>query len=330
TFEDASIKHRLFRDKIYHFMLYYFLPYHNMDFDNTLIYFVASRYEFQNKGIDIAIKALAKLDRTLRDERSKRRIAVFFWVPSGIRGIKTEIVENKMLFKDIEDTLKDNSEHILWHLLNTIVADRPITRDAIFDKEFLDEIRKKVLRFKRDTTSPPVCTHDLADPNDQILRAFRESGLSNSEDSRVKVIYYPIYLTGADNLLDLTYDESILGSHLGIFPSYYEPWGYTPLESGALGVASITSDLAGFGRYLKSQDIYKSEGIYILERMNGKHEDPVEALHKLLYYYTMLPKKKRIENKIEARALAKLADWTLLVRNYLDAQELAIKRVFGS
>ncbi len=217
----------------------------------------------------------------------------------------------------------------MWHLLNTIIEEKPITKDAIFDKEFISEIKKKVLRFKSESALPPLCTHDLTDPNDPILRKFKDVGLQNAEEDNIKVIYYPIYLTGADNLLDMTYYETIVGSHFGIFPSAYEPWGYTPLEAGALGVASITSDLAGFGRYLKRQKIYKSEGTFVLERMNKKQDEIVESLHKLMYYYAMLPKKKRIDNKLEARTLAKLADWSLLIENYVNAQDTAFRKVFG-
>jgi glycogen(starch) synthase len=330
TIDESSIKHGIFKDKIYHFLLYYFLPYHNIDIENTLVYFIACRYEFENKGIDVFIKALAKLNSELKREKSKKHIVAFFWVPSGVRGIKPEIVENKMHFKDIEDALKDNSQHVMWHLLNTIVADMPITKDAIFEKSFISEIKKKVLRFKSESTVPPVCTHDLIDPNDPIVRCFAENSLTNAEEDNVKVIYYPIYLTGADNLLDLTYYEAILGSHLGVFPSFYEPWGYTPLETAALAVASITSDLAGFGRHIAGQADEEPFGIFLLNRMNRPGNEVVEELYKKLYYYTMLPKKKRIDNKLRARSLAKLADWDILINNYIDAHNIAMEKVFGA
>jgi glycogen(starch) synthase len=234
-----------------------------------------------------------------------------------------------MLFKDIEEGLKDNAEYVMWRVLSTIVSDKPITRDTIFTKEFISELKRKVLRFKREDRFAPLCTHDLIDPHDPIMVMFRECGLNNAEDDRVKVVFYPTYLTGADNLLDLSYYEAMQGSHFGIFPSFYEPWGYTPLEAGALGVASVTSDLAGFGRHLLTQKSYKSFGIHVLGRMDRKEADVIASLSRLLYDFAMLPKKKRVDNKLEARRLANLADWEFLSDNYFEAQDLAVGRAFG-
>jgi glycogen synthase len=329
TVEENSIKHRIFRDKIYHFLLYYFFPYYHLDIDNTLIYFIASRYEMRDKGIDIFIKALSRLNQKLKEERSKKSIVTFFWVPSGVRGVKQEIVENKTMFKDVEDSLKDNSEHVMWRLLSTFVGDKPIIKETIFDKAFLADIKKKVMKFKREETAPPICTHDLIDHNDEITRSLSEEGLLNSREDKVKVIFYPIYLTGADGLLDLTYYEAIQGAHLGVFPSFYEPWGYTPLEAGALGVASITTDLAGFGKYIEGKTDEKCLGICVLKRLGRPDAEVIDALYDRLYTYAEMPKKNRVDNKLEARKMASLADWDSLILNYFNAEDMAIDRVFS-
>ncbi|MBW2967967.1 hypothetical protein KY362_05770, partial [Candidatus Woesearchaeota archaeon] len=327
TIEENSIKHKQLRDKIYHFLLYYFFPYYHIDIDNTLIYFTAARYEVRSKGIDIFIKALRKLNEKLKKEDSEKSIVVFFWVPTAVRGVKPELIESKTLFKDVEDTLKDNAEHVMWRLLSTFVGDMPIVKETIFDKDFLAEIKKKVIRFKREEMRPPVCTHDLHDPNDAILHMLAENGLNNAKEDKVKVIFYPIYLTGADGLLDLSYYEAMQGGHLGVFPSFYEPWGYTPLEAGALGVCNITTDLAGFGRYLAQHKSADCLGICVLKRMGVPDDKVITDLYDRLYKYAMLPKKRRVENKLEARQLANLADWDLLIENYIGAQNLALERM---
>lgn len=329
TIDENSIKHKIFRDKIYHFLLYFFFPYYHIDIDNTLIYFIASRYEMRDKGIDVFIRALSRLNSRLKEEDSEKSIVAFFWVPAGVRGVKQELVENRTMFKDVEDSLKDSSEHVMWRLLSTFVGDKPITKETIFDKAFLADIKKKVIRFKREETEPPVCTHDLADHNDEITAMLAEEGLQNAKEDKVKIIFYPIYLTGADGLLDMTYYEAIQGAHLGVFPSSYEPWGYTPLEAGALGVASITTDLAGFGKYIEAQDGKDHSGIFVLKRMGRSDDDIIEDLYSRLYDYASLPKKKRIENKLEARKLASLADWDRLIENYFRAEDMALKKVFG-
>jgi len=327
TIEENSIKHKVLRDKIYHFLLYYFFPYYHIDIDNTLIYFTAARYEVHDKGIDLFIRSLGMLNRKLKQENSEKSIVAFFFVPSGVRGVKPEIVENRTMFKDIEDTLKDNAEHVMWRLLSTFVGDKPIIKETIFEKDFLAEIKRKVIRFKREETAPPMCTHDLLDPNDMIMRMLAEEGLTNAKEDKVKIIFYPIYLTGADGLMDLTYYEALQGGHLGVFPSFYEPWGYTPLETGALGVASITTDLAGFGKYIehKASDCL---GICVLKRMGLADDQVVNDLYERLYKYAMLPKKQRIDNKLEARKLADLADWDDLIKNYFMAHNMCIEKSF--
>jgi glycogen(starch) synthase len=130
-------------------------------------------------------------------------------------------------------------------------------------------------------------------------------------------------------LLDLNYYEAMQGSHFGVFPSFYEPWGYTPLEAGALGVASVTTDLAGFGRFALQQKGDDPKGVFVIKRMGKQEDEATDELAKLLYYFTKLQKKKRVENKIEARRLANLADWDILINNYINAQNMAIDKVFS-
>jgi glycosyltransferase involved in cell wall biosynthesis len=84
-----------------------------------------------------------------------------------------------------------------------------------------------------------------------ILTTVTAKGLMNRKEDVVKVIYYPSYLSVVDGLLNMNYYSSIVGCHLGVFPSYYESWGYTPLETAALGVQSITTDLSGFGKFMQ-------------------------------------------------------------------------------
>ena len=153
---------------------------------------------------------------------------------------------------------------------------------------------------------------------------FEQEGLFNAKEDKVKVIFYPIYLNGADGILNLTSDEAIQGSHLGVFPSMYEPWGYTPLESAALGVGSITTDFAGFGRfcweYIKGK---KLPGVFLLERMAKTEQETVADLTKILFDFLKLSTNQRVENKIQARNLANMADWEILIKNYIIAHNKA-------
>ena len=328
TFEEASIKHRLYRSKIKEFLLQYFFPYYGFDIENTLIYFLAGRYEFRAKGIDTFIQALGMLNRRLIEEKSAKTIIAFFWVPGNVNGIKHELGESRIVFKDIKDSMTDEHDTLMERLLTSIIAGRSTCDETyLLGESLVSEIRRKLLRFKRSGT-PLLSTHNLhSEDSDEILNAFKAAELLNRKDDRVKVIFYSIYLTGADDLLDLGYYEAMQGSHLGVFPSFYEPWGYTPVEAAALGVSSVTTDLSGFGRHI-CKDCYgkKSPGIFVVKRLGKSDSEVVNDLSNVLYRFAKLSTQERIKNKIEAKRIASVTDWKYMIRNYLKAYEMALKK----
>ncbi|HLC62631.1 MAG TPA: hypothetical protein VJI52_06460 [Candidatus Nanoarchaeia archaeon] len=328
TFEEVIIKHKLQRDRIREFMLYYFFPYYTFDPKETLIYFIAGRYEFHDKGLDIYIKALGKLNEKLKQAKSKKTIIAFIWVPANFRNIKPELLENKTLYQDVKDALEETLDDVEKNVVYSFVSDKKISKESLFDSDFLTEMKIRIGRFVK-KGKPPLATHDLYDENDTIYKAIIAANLKNEEADPVKIIYYPIYLSGADGLLNLNYYEAMQGSHLGIFPSYYEPWGYTPLEAGALGVASVTTDLAGFGRFFCTECAQKDPpGIYVLKRLNTKDEDVVNQLVEVIFNYAEFSKEERIANMMEARKVASMADWKSFVKNYIDAHNMAVEKVY--
>lgn len=328
TFEEASIKHRLFREKIKQFLLQYFFPYYTFDIENTLIYFLAGRYEFRAKGIDVFIRSLGELNKKLIDEKSEQTVAAFFWVPGNVRGIKRELDESRIIFKDIKDPISDEHDALMGRLLTAVIGGKSVCDESyLLGDSLVSETRRKLLRFKRSGT-PPLSTHDLNnEDSDEILNAFRAAGLLNRKEDRVKVIFYSIYLTGADDLLDLGYYEAMQGAHLGVFPSFYEPWGYTPVEAAALGVSSITTDLSGFGRYIcKDVSGKKLPGIFVTKRFGKSDDYVVKELAGFLYGFANLSAQDRIKNKIEAKRIASITDWNYMIKNYFKAYSLALEK----
>ncbi len=327
TFDEASVKHKLLKSKILRFLMFYFFPYYEFDLDETLIFFIAGRYEFKNKGIDVYIEALSKLNKHLINKKSKKTIAAFIWVPANAKEIKPEIMENKTRFQDIEDSINDVSDDLRKRLIYGIVGRKKINQEFLLGKSLSKETVKRLKRLKK-KGNPPVCTHNLYNEEDDIiLRALKENGLENKSSDKVKAIFYPIYLTGADHLTDLNYFEAIMASHLGVFPSYYEPWGYTPMETGALGVSSVTTDLAGFGRFIQNKSLgKKNPGIYLLEREGKTKEEAVEGLFKIFLRFIENTKQDRIENKLKAKNLADTADWNILSENYFKAHKMALEK----
>ena len=327
TFEEASLKHRLYRDHMRRFLLYYFLPHYDFDVRQTLFYFISGRYEFRNKGINILIQALNLLNQKLKEENYPKTIVTFFWVPALIKGIKPELIEARELFSDFAQTLEEDKKKIELALFYHLMTGKKISRQAILEKDTILALRRKISRLKKASgTQPPIVTHELVNENDLIVQALHKENLTNKPDDKVKVIYYPTYLTGSDGVLNLEYKEAVQGAHLGIFPSYYEPWGYTPLETAALGVAAIASDLSGFGQFIakEQEKSPKYPGIWILSRSGKTFEQTAQSLAKILYDFGHLSRGERVENKIRARKLAEKADWQILIKNYQKAYQKAL------
>jgi glycogen synthase len=327
TFDDVSVKHKLLKNKVKKFLKFYFFPYYSFDLDDTLIFFLAGRYEYQNKGVDVYIEALGKLNEELKKKKSNKTIIAFIWVPAGVKEIKPEIMENRTFYEDIEDSVQDGIEGLKDRVIYGLLGKKPLNEEFLLGKDLVKQTEKRLARFAK-KGNPPICTHNLYnEQNEQILNAIKHHKLNNSKEDRVKMIFYPIYLTGADRLTDLNYYEAIMASHLGVFPSYYEPWGYTPMETGGLGVASVTTDLAGFGRYIhkKSQN-KKNPGIYVLERQDKPYNEIVTGLFNIFKRFVGATKQDRIENKLKAKNLADLADWNILADNYIKAHNLAVSK----
>jgi glycogen(starch) synthase len=329
TFEQASVKHRIFRSKIKEFLLYYYFPYQKFDLENTLMYFLAGRYEFRDKGIDVYLRALAELNERLKKQKDSKTVVAFIFVPGNIRSINPQLLENKTLYLDIRESVEDIKDDVKTKLLYLLTSQTPVTNDSLLDPEFVQDMKPKLRRFIGRKGNPPLSTHELYEEDkDAIMTTLISTGLDNSPDDKVKVIFYPIYLSGADGLLDTSYYETMQGCHLGIFPSYYEPWGYTPLEAAALGVSSITTDLAGFGRYLCSECKQgKYPGIFVLKRFGRTDADIIKDLADMMELYAKFTTHERVENKIMAQRVAATADWKFFADRYVEAHNKALERI---
>ncbi|MBW2996992.1 hypothetical protein KY349_01485, partial [Candidatus Woesearchaeota archaeon] len=247
TSEEAAYQHRLNREKIHEFLRYYFLPYYYFDVHDTLLLFIVGRYEYKNKGIDLVIESLAKLNEKMKKDKTERTVVCFFWIPRDVHGVRNEISVNKTAYSTLKSFIDDNMPSIETNIVTNIIKTgvKGIDGDGdecnIFDPGFKQKIKRLEINFAK-KGNPPLSTHNIPNEHeDAIIQNLINTGLDNKEDDRVKVIFYPIYLTGVDGLTDLAYYDAMNACHLGLFPSYYEPWGYTPLECAALAVPSLTS-----------------------------------------------------------------------------------------
>ncbi len=327
SFEDIVVKHRIQRKRLREFVASYFFPYYTFNLEETLFYFIIGRNEIRAKGIDIFINSLGMLNKTMQKEKSKRTIVAFLFIPTQTRGVNPSLHDNMEYFRDLQESMENTLPEIQERILYNIIYEKELSKENLIDEEYLLDIEKKMHRMKRKNENPSLSTHHLNSLHDEIINHLKNAELLNKESDRVKVIYYPIYLTGHDGLSNLNYEEALEACHLGVFPSFYEPWGYTPLEAGALGVSSVTTDLAGFGRFcLGLKQKKERPGIHVLKREKRTNENVIHDLYEIIYNFSKTLRRERVENKIEARRVAAKADWASFVFNYIEAHNRAISK----
>ena len=179
-------------------------------------------------------------------------------------------------------------------------------------------------------TLPPIVTHNLVnDAEDPILNQMRRCQLFNHPSDRVKVVFHPEFLSSANPVLPMDYDDFVRGTHMGIFSSYYEPWGYTPAECTVMGVPSITTNLSGFGCYMEELIENASDyGIYIVDRRLKGIDDSVNQLTEFMFEFTRKSRRQRINQRNRTERLSDLLDWKRMGMEYVKARQLALRRAY--
>ena len=332
TIEEITEHHAIQRNRMREFLIYYFFPYYTFDIKQTLFYFLGARYEFHNKGIDLFINSLGKLNEKMKEENSKKTVVSFIFVPTAVSGVNKKLTKSREYLHDIMNSFEEVHDDLDNTILYSLLTKENAKVSDLFDSSFLRTLQGQIRRLKSEADEMPLlATHDVLDPNDKVLKALKENGLTNKEEDKVKVVFYPIYSSGSDGVLNLEYYEGIQGSHLGVFPSFYEPWGYTPLESAGLGVSSITTDLSGFGRYFKETVKGKENpGVYIIDRFEKSDADVEADLFKIMHDYSKFSHRERVENKIAAYNLAEKADWSIFAKEYFKAHSQALEKRYKS
>ena len=173
----------------------------------------------------------------------------------------------------------------------------------------------------------PVITHNLHNPDsDPVYNRINTLGFHNETQDKVTVIDVPCYLNGNDGIMDMTYYNLLTGLDAAVFPSYYEPWGYTPLESAAFGLPTITTDLAGFGQWVLDNfgDDSDLSGVKVVHRTDSNYSDTVQTVVSgLINLYMMEPKMMQQVRK-GARDTSKAASWESFIKYYDDAYGQAL------
>lgn len=248
--------------------------------EDTLIVGTSGRYEFRNKGIDVFVEAMNRLNH---DERLKKQVLAFVEVPAWVGDPR----------QDLLDRLND----------------------------------KKAKSFDTPLENPMI-THSLHNMSeDKVLGMMKNYDMWNRKEDKVKVIFIPSYLNGDDGILNMPYYDVIIGKDLSVYPSYYEPWGYTPLESVAFSVPCITTDLAGFGVWANTVKGAYSEiedGVKTIHRTDYNYSEVADAVKDTVVRYSAFTPAEIKKCRSNAQKLSKKALWKEFIKYYYQAYDFAL------
>ena len=176
----------------------------------------------------------------------------------------------------------------------------------------------------------PQITHWLHNmSHDQVLGMMKYYDMHNRKDEQVKVIFLPCYLDGNDGIVNMTYYDLVLGNDLCVYPSYYEPWGYTPLEAVAFKVPCITTDLAGFGLWANGVFGHNGEledGVKVIHRTDYNYSEVADAIKDAVADFSNMSQQQVDACRKHAEALSKKALWSEFIKYYDEAYDIALRK----
>ena len=255
--------------------------------DDTLIVGTSGRYEFKNKGIDVFLEAMNRLNR---DKHLQKKVLALVSVPGWVGEARD----------DLQARLKHKG----------VKYDTPL--------------------------ECPFITHWLHNmTHDQVLDMLKYLGMNNRPEDRVKVMFVPCYLDGKDGIFNKHYYDVVLGEDLSVYPSYYEPWGYTPLESVAFHVPTITTDLAGFGLWVNSLKGQNGldDGVQVLHRSDYNYSEVADGIKDTVALFSGKTPEEVKEIRRRASHVAQQALWKHFIKYYYEAYDVALrnamKRLLG-
>lgn len=233
---------------------------------------------------------------------------------------------------------KNKGINVYLEALNRLTRDKNLKKDVlafINVPGWVGDPREDLverLKSKENFNTPLICpfiTHWLHNMSqDQVLDMMKYLGMSNAAADKVKVIFVPCYLDGKDGILNMEYYDLVLGNDLSVYPSYYEPWGYTPLESVAFHVPTITTDLAGFGLWvnsLKGKYTELKDGVKVIHRSDYNYSEVADVIKDTVSEFSGLPENVIKTMRKNASDIAEKALWKHFIKYYYEAYDVALR-----
>jgi glycogen(starch) synthase len=322
--------HLEYKEKIHEFVMGHFFQSYSFDLDKTLYFFTSGRFEFRNKGFDVTLEALARLNWRMKQENMDVTIVMFFITKQPFHTINPSVFQSRALMEEIRQTceaIKDQVGDRMFHAAAASPGHQLPDLNNFVDDYWKLRLRRELQTWKRNEL-PLVVTHNLINTNDDILNFLRSANLVNNAHDPVKIVYHPDFIAPTNPLFGMEYGQFVRGCNLGIFPSYYEPWGYTPLECIASGVPAVTSDLAGFGDYvLQTIKDREEKGMYVIHRKNKDFYQAADELTEQLFSFVKLSRRERITQRYQVESSSESFSWDRLRIYYDKAHALALEKI---
>jgi glycogen synthase len=328
---DQQRFHQEYKEAIHRFTMGHFFPSYSFDLDRTLYIFTSGRFEPKNKGFDLCLESMARLNAEMKRAQLGKTVVFFIISRRATKSLNPLAMEKRGVLNELDEVCAKIVQGVGKRLF-----ERAAAGGRLFLEDLVDEYWR--LRYKRAQAAlkqhcmPMVVTHMLEDDvTDPVLNQIRNLGLFNHESDPVKIVYHPDFISPTNRLWSMEYDQFVRGCHLGLFPSLYEPWGYTPLECAAMGVPSVTSDVAGFGRYVQDTygDTAQNNGMSVLRRRGRSFHDSAADLTRYLLDFCKMERRERIALRNEVDKRSWDFDWTKLGKAYHVAHDMALARYHG-
>jgi glycogen(starch) synthase len=320
--------HAEYKERINRFVMGHFFPSYSFDLDKTIYVFTSGRYEPRNKGFDVSLEAMARLNGELRARGSDVTVVFFIVTQRAARSLHPWALQQRGVLNEYrfvcEQIMKDLGEK----LFRIGATGARVDLEKQIPEYWVLRYRRTQQALKVDRL-PLVTTHTI-DDDDPVLAHIRSLWMFNRKDDPVKVVYHPEFINPTNPLWGIEYEQFVRGCHVGIFPSAYEPWGYTPLECMAMGVPAVSSDLAGFGSYIADKyGDFTRPGAWVVRRRGRSYHDAAGQLCQHLLDFCKLGRRGRIALRNQVEAQSWEFDWSVLGQAYVQAHDMALARAFG-
>jgi len=356
---DFQTYHAQFKERIHRFTMGHFFPSYAFDLDKTIYFFTSGRFEPRNKGFDLCVEAMARLNAEMKAAKMDRTVVFFIITARNPRSLHPRELQSRGILDQLHDVTDKIVEEVREPWFRRLAAAAGGSGPAGSNVPRLDELVSEYWRLRLRRTQyafrtdhmPMIVTHLLDDDHkDEVLNQIRNVWLFNRPDDPVKIVYHPEFISPTSPLWGIEYDQFVRGCHMGVFPSAYDPWGYTPLECIAMGVPAVTSDLAGFGRFVEDaypelaagfsrrrgegggsvdtapQESFPGGGLVVLKRRGRTFGEAASDLARHLLAFCKLDRRSRIQLRNEVERRSWDFDWSILGAAYDHAHDLALIR----